>query len=63
MSTETSTQGEAGGASGPRDSLTVVDNRTGSAYEVPIEDGTVRATAFRQIKVSEIGRASCRERV
>ena len=53
MSTETSTQGEAGGASGPRDSLTVVDNRTGSAYEVPIEDGTVRATAFRQIKVSE----------
>ena len=53
MSTETSTQGDAGGPSGPRDSLTVVDNRTGSAYEVPIEDGTVRATAFRQIKVSE----------
>ncbi len=53
MSTETTTQGEPDGASGPRDSLTVVDNRTGSAYEVPIEDGTVRATAFRQIKVSE----------
>lgn len=32
MSTETTTQGEPDGASGPRDSLTVVDNRTGSAY-------------------------------
>ncbi|MFN8133370.1 MAG: citrate synthase [Solirubrobacteraceae bacterium] len=53
MSTETTTQGEPGGTGGTRDSLTVVDNRTGSAYEVPIEDGTVRATAFRQIKVSE----------
>ena len=29
--------------------LTIVDNRTGANYEVPIEDGAVRATAFRQL--------------
>ncbi len=35
------------------DSLTVTDNRTGSTYEVPITDGTVRAMDFRQMKVNE----------
>ncbi len=35
------------------ESLTVTDNRTGKTYEVPIEDGTVRAPAFRDIKVSD----------
>jgi citrate synthase len=35
------------------DSLTITDNRTGKSYEVPIEDGTVRATALRDIKVNE----------
>jgi citrate synthase len=35
-----------------RDSLTVVDNRTGRSYEIPIEDGAVRATDLRQISVS-----------
>jgi citrate synthase len=34
----------------PKDSLTVVDNRTGKSYEVPIQDGTVRAADFRQMK-------------
>ena len=34
-------------------SLTVTDNRTGRQYEVPIEDGTVRAIAFRDIKVAD----------
>jgi citrate synthase len=33
--------------------LTVVDNRTGKSYEVPITDGTVRAMDLRQIKVGE----------
>jgi len=28
----------------PKDSLTVVDNRTGISYELPISDGTVRAS-------------------
>jgi citrate synthase len=37
----------------PKDSLTVVDNRTGKSYEVPVQDGTVRSADFRQIKVSE----------
>ena len=35
------------------DSLTITDNRTGRSYEVPIEDGTIRAMALRQIKVDE----------
>jgi len=35
------------------DTLTLTDNRTGLTYEVPIEDGAVRANALRQIKVDE----------
>ena len=34
------------------ESLTITDNRTGKTYEIPIEDGAIRATALRQIKVS-----------
>ncbi len=34
----------------PRDTLSITDNRTGKAYEVPIADGTIRATDLRQIK-------------
>src|SRR5919109_5086835 len=30
------------------DSLTITDNRTGLAVDVPIEDGTIRATALKQ---------------
>jgi citrate synthase len=33
------------------DTLLVTDNRTGTSIEVPIEDGTIRATALRQLKV------------
>src|SRR2546427_1028425 len=36
----------------PKDTLTVVDNRTGSSYELPIQDGTIRAADLRQIKTS-----------
>src|SRR5215203_2496761 len=32
------------------DTLTIVDNRTGKQYEVPIQDGTIRAVDLRQIK-------------
>jgi citrate synthase len=32
------------------DTLTVTDNRTGKTYEVPIQDGTIRAMDLRQIK-------------
>jgi citrate synthase len=34
----------------PTDSLTIVDNRTGKTYELPIQAGTVRAADLRQIK-------------
>ncbi len=34
-------------------SLSVTDNRTGRSYEMPINDGTVRAMDFRDIKVDE----------
>ena len=32
------------------DTLTVVDNRTGKTYELPIQQGTIRAMDLRQIK-------------
>ena len=34
----------------PTESLTIVDNRTAKRYEIPIEDGAVRAADLRQIK-------------
>ncbi len=33
--------------------LTVTDNRTGETYELPIQDGTVKAMDLRQIKTGE----------
>jgi citrate synthase len=34
-----------------KDSLTIVDNRTGKTYEVPITNGTIRSMDLRKIKV------------
>ena len=34
----------------PTDSLTIVDNRTGRTYEIPVQEGTIRAADLRQIK-------------
>jgi len=34
----------------PTNSLTVTDNRTGKSYELPIQDGMVRAADLRQIR-------------
>jgi citrate synthase len=34
------------------DTLTIVDNRTGKQYELPVTDGTIRAMDLRQIKVA-----------
>ena len=48
---EQSTTG--GGVATAADTLTVTDNRTGKIYEIPIEDGTIRAPALRDIKVSD----------
>jgi citrate synthase len=33
-----------------KDALTVIDQRTGKSYEIPIADGTIRAIDVRQIK-------------
>ncbi len=34
-------------------SLTVTDNRTGKTFEIPIQDGALRAMEFRQMKTSD----------
>jgi len=52
MTTETQTRDGAGVATGD-ETLTVTDNRTGQQYEIPIEDGTIRATELRKIKTHE----------
>ena len=52
MGTEEETT-NGGGVATASDTLTITDNRTGKTYEVPVEDGTVRAMALRDIKVSE----------
>ncbi|KPM36215.1 Citrate synthase [Neonectria ditissima] len=39
----------------PRQSLTVVDNRTGKAYEIPIEHNAVLATDIKKIKAEPQG--------
>jgi citrate synthase len=39
----------------PKDSLSVTDNRTGKQYEIPIQDGAVRASDLRQIKTADDG--------
>src|SRR5204862_482952 len=35
-----------------KSTLSVTDNRTGKTYELPIQDGTIRAVDLRQIKVA-----------
>ena len=35
------------------DSLTITDNRTGKQYQLPIQDGTIKAMDLREIKVSD----------
>jgi citrate synthase len=44
--------GRAEGAPMSKDSLTITDNRTGKSYEIPIQEGTIKAIDLRQIKVS-----------
>ena len=57
------------------DSLTITDNRTGKQYELPIENGTIRAMDLRQIKTGDddfglmtydpafMNTASCKSRI
>jgi citrate synthase len=37
----------------PKDSLTVTDNRTGKQYELPVSEGTIKASDLRQIRTGE----------
>jgi citrate synthase len=52
MAEEQTERDDGGGVATANDMLSVTDNRTGESYEVEIEDGTVKAMDFRQIKVS-----------
>ncbi len=52
MTTQQPMATTAAGESGA-ETLTITDNRTGVSYELPIADGTIRATDLRQIKVDE----------
>src|SRR5262245_27602620 len=57
------------------DTLTIIDNRTGRQYDVPVTDGAIRATDLRQIKVDNedgglatydpafMNTAACRSRI
>jgi citrate synthase len=53
MGTEEQTTPSGDGVATASETLTITDNRTGSTYEVPIEDGTIRALSLRDIKVGE----------
>jgi citrate synthase len=58
-----------------KETLTITDNRTGKSYEIPIQNGTVRAVDLRQIKVTDdefgmmsydpafMNTASCRSKI
>ena len=57
------------------DTVTITDNRTGKQYELPIQNGTIRAVDLRQIKVADddfglmtydpafMNTASCKSRI
>src|SRR5438876_7230415 len=53
MGTEELSRNDGGGVATAANPLSITDDRAGRQYEVPIEDGTVRATALRDIKVNE----------
>jgi citrate synthase len=52
MTTETA-ESHGGAGVAAQETLTITDNRTGQTYDVPIEDGTIRATELRKIKTGE----------
>ncbi len=53
MTTEAQQTADGAGAATSNDTLTVTDNRTGKQYEIPIQDGTIRATELRNIKTQD----------
>ncbi len=74
MSTDTASADTAASDAGSDSSLTVRDNRTGTEYDLPIVDGTVRASDLAKIRVDEkpgiavydpgfVNTASCRSSI
>ena len=53
MTTQQSTATTPRAGDSGAETLTITDNRTGISYELPIADGTIRATDLRQIKVDD----------
>ena len=53
MTTKATKRAPAKKAAAAPETLTVTDNRTGKTYELPIADGTIKATDLRNIKVNE----------
>jgi citrate synthase len=53
MTTETQQQADGAGVATSDDTLSITDNRTGKQYQVPIQDGTIRATELRKIKTHD----------
>jgi citrate synthase len=53
MATEQQSADGAAGVATSTDTLSVTDNRTGRSYEIPIEDGTIRALSLRDIKTDD----------
>jgi citrate synthase len=53
MTTQQSTATTDVSSGSGAETLTITDNRTGATYELPIADGTIRATDLRQIKVGD----------
>jgi citrate synthase len=53
MSTETKHGADHAEVANSGETLTVTDNRTGKSYEIPIVDGTIRATELRKIKTDD----------
>src|SRR5579863_804360 len=48
-----SAAGSGTSAAGSRDTLTIIDNRNGRQYEIPIKNDTIRAMDLRQIKIND----------
>jgi citrate synthase len=79
MTPSVETRGTGAGAAEPdakrRETITVVDNRTGKSYELPIEHGAIKAMDLRNVKVGDddfglmtydpafMNTASCKSRV
>jgi citrate synthase len=53
MTPDTQQQADGAGVATSNDTLSITDNRTGKQYQVPIQDGTIRATELRKIKTHD----------